>query len=96
MQRGILLLFAPENPATLVLPGFLGLGYDRSWLWCLVALVVPCDSSVKKPGLSWKGFNHGHTGKTSGELPEIYVHTEQGAGNFALLLLLEPSVSIAW
>lgn len=58
-------------------------------------MVVPCDSSVTKPGLSRRGLNHGHTGRISRELLVVQEHREQGAGNFELLLLLEPSVSKA-
>lgn len=82
MQRGSLFLFAPENPATLVFQGLLGLGYYKRW-WFLVTMVVPCDSSVKKPGLIRRGLN---ICKTSRKLPEIYQFMEQGLGNFELLL----------
>lgn len=54
------------------------------------AMVVLYDSSVKKPGLSRRGFNHGLTGKASRELPKVHEHMEQGAGNFELLLSLDP------
>lgn len=97
MQRGSLFLFAPENLATLVFQGLLSLGYDRRW-WCLVAMVVPCDSSVEKPGLSRRGLNHVHMWNTYRKLPKVHKHMEvtyakwkhmeQGPGNFEILLIM--------
>lgn len=52
---------APENAVNLVFQGLLASDYDRRW-WCLVAMVVvPCDNSMQKLGLSRRGLHHGHT-----------------------------------
>lgn len=87
IQRRAIFLFAPEPPATFTFQGLLGLGCDERW-WCLVAMVVPCDSSVEKPRLSRRGLNHERTWNTFGKLPEVHEYVAQGSGNFELLLLM--------